>query len=133
MLGPILAPDSFRPTMAQWTERRKVMLDICSRCHAKSRAKQHLDAGDGIVAQANHLAARFITSAGQLKGAGECSQKEYFWLVRDKMHAQRMSMYIDAFHQHPEGVLLKFIHFKRAIMAVEKEIRSKNTSNKNKQ
>ncbi len=120
MLGPILAPDSFRPTMAQWTERREAMLDICAQCHARSRARQALKAGDGIVAQANHLAAGFIKSASRLKETGSCSQKEYFWLIRDKMHAQRLSMYINAFHQNPEGVLLELIHFKRATMENEK-------------
>jgi len=121
MLGPILAPDSFRPTMAQWTERRESMITICSRCHTKSRAREHLEAGDGVVAQANRIAADFITAAEQLKEAGECSQKEYFWLIRDKMHAQRMSIYIDAFHQYPEGILLGLIHFKRETMSIEKK------------
>ncbi len=120
MLGPILAPDSFRPTMTQWTERREAMLDICARCHAKSRARQDLAAGDGIVAQANKLAAGFIKSASRLKETGACSPKEYFWLIRDKMHAQRMSMYINAFHQYPEGILLEMIHFKGATMELQK-------------
>ncbi len=122
MLGPILAPDSFRSTMVEWTERREAMLDVCVQCHAKSSARKDLEAGDAIVAQANHLATGFINAAGKLKEDGQCSPKEYFWLIRDKMHAQRMSMYISAFHQHPEGVLLEMIHFKRATMEIEKNI-----------
>ncbi|MBW1963251.1 MAG: cytochrome c3 family protein [Deltaproteobacteria bacterium] len=124
MLGPVLAPDSFRPTMAQWTERREAMVSICSRCHTRSRARQHLDASDEVIAQANQIAAEFITSARQLKKTGACNQEEFFWLVRDKMHAQRMSMYIDAFHQYPEGILLEFVHFKREILDLKKRIKT---------
>lgn len=127
MLGPILAPDSFRPSMAQWTEHRNAMVEICSQCHAKSRSRENLAACDGIVAQANHLAAGFIKSADKLKKEGILNQKEYFWLIRDKMHAQRMGMYISAFHQHPEGVLLELIHFNRATMAVQKQQSKKMT------
>nr|WP_321400185.1 multiheme c-type cytochrome [uncultured Desulfobacter sp.] len=121
MLGPILAPDSFRPDMAEWTEHRNKMVEICSQCHAKSPVRENLAACDNIVAQANHLAAGFIKSADKLKEQGILDQKEYFWLIRDKMHAQRMGMYISAFHQSPEGVLLELIHFKRATMAVQKQ------------
>ncbi len=90
-------------------------------------ALENLSACDEIVAQANQLAAEFIKSADKLKEQGVLNQKEYFWLIRDKMHAQRMGMYISAFHQSPEGVLLELIHFKRATMAVQKQQPEKMT------
>lgn len=124
MLGPVLAPDSFRPDMNKWKEHREAMVDICSDCHASERAQKHLEAGDRVVAQANHNAAGFIKLAKKLKQNKGCNQEEYFWLIRDKMHAQRMSMYIDAFHQYPEGILLEFIHFKRESLDLKKQIRS---------
>lgn len=125
MLGPVLAPDSFRPDMAQWNERREAMLDICADCHSRSHAKGHLEEGDKVVTQANKMASGLIFAADELKAMGELNQKEYFWLIRDKMHAQRMGMYINAFHQNPEGVLLDFIHFKRETMALKKSIQQK--------
>jgi hypothetical protein len=112
--------------MDQWTEQRNAMVEICSQCHAKSRSRENLAACDGIVAQANHLAAGLIKSADKLKEKAILNQEEYFWLIRE-MHAQRMGMYISAFHQYPEGVLSELIHFKRATMAVQKQQPKKMT------
>jgi hypothetical protein len=39
------------------------------------------------------------------------------------MHAQRMGMYISAFHQHPEGVLLGFVHFQRDSIEAGKQLK----------
>lgn len=126
MLGPILAPDSFRPTMEQWSQQRESMLQVCTKCHSKSKAQKNLESGDKVVATANSLAAKFIKSAQELKKNKIIDEKEYFWLIRDKMHAQRMSMYINAFHQYPEGVLLEMIHFKRSTMENEKNLNKTN-------
>jgi hypothetical protein len=122
MLGPVLAPDSFRPDMAQWETKRTEMVEICAGCHTATFAKEQLKAGDRIVDQANHTAAGFINLAKKMKQSNQCSQEEYFWLIRDKMHAQRMSMYVDAFHQFPEGILLELIHFKRETLDLKKKI-----------
>lgn len=130
MLGPILAPDSTRKTMAEWTEHREKMLDICSDCHARSKAKAQLEQGDNIVATANRIASKYITALGTLKNMGGCDDEEYFWTIRDKMHAQRINTYVSAFHQHPEGVLLGFVHFKKEMNEVKKEIKKANKQNK---
>jgi len=126
MLGPILAPDSFRPNIEQWSQQRESMLQVCAKCHSKSKAQKNLESGDKVVATANSLAAKFIKSAQELKKSKIIDEKEYFWLIRDKMHAQRMSMYINAFHQYPEGVLLEMIHFKRSTMENEKNLNKSN-------
>lgn len=120
MLGPILAPDSYRPDMGQWSELRENMLHVCAQCHTRSMAKKHLSAGDQVVAAANKIAAGMITGLQELRSLGECSENEYFWTIRDKMHAQRVSMFISAFHQYPEGVLLGFVHFQRETIDVNK-------------
>lgn len=123
MLGPILAPDSFRPDLVQWNERRETMLDACGKCHARSRAQRELEAGDKVVAMSNTIAAQYITTLAELKALGALNENEYFWTLRDRMHAQRMSMYISAFHQHPEGVLLGFIHFQRESIEAGKQLK----------
>ena len=127
-LGPILAPDSHRPNLAQWTQAREAMLDVCVQCHTKSKVKKDLEAGDRVVGRANALAAKFITATDRLKERGAIDDKAHFWLLRDKMHAQRISMYVNAFHQYPEGVLLEMIHFKRATM----DLKPPNTAAKEK-
>ena len=122
MLGPVLAPDSFRPNMAQWTERREAMLAICSKCHSRSQARKQLQAGDQMVKQANKMAAKFISMSRKLKQRGIYSDKDFFWQMRE-MHPHRMTMYIDAFHQYPEGSLLEFIYFKKGILKLSKEVK----------
>lgn len=124
LLGPILAPDSTRPTLAQWTAHREDMLDICADCHARSKAKERLEQGDAVVATINGVAANYIAALDNLKQLGGCDANEYFWTIRDNMHAQRINTYVSAFHQHPEGVLLGFVHFKKAMNETRKEVRA---------
>jgi len=108
-LGPILAPESTRNSFEEWSKLRADMISVCSNCHSTSFAKKQLERGDEVVKQANKVAAKAILAAEKLRSKKVLSEEDYFWFLRDKIHAQRMSMYIHAFHQNPEDVLLNFI------------------------
>ena len=120
-LGPILAPESTRASFEEWNNLRADMISVCSNCHSTSFAKKQLASGDEVVKQANKIAAKAILAAEELRSKAVLSEEDYFWFLRDKIHAQRMSMYIHAFHQNPEDVLLNFIQLK----GVSRDIKNK--------
>ena len=121
-LGPILAPQSTRASSKEWNKLRADMISVCSDCHSASFAKRHLERGDAVVKQANKIAAKTILAAEELRFKKVLSREDFFWFLRHKIHAQRMSMYIHAFHQNPEDVLLNFIHLKGVSRDIKKKV-----------
>jgi len=113
-LGPILAPQSTRASFEEWNKLREDMISVCTDCHSTSFAKKQLERGDEVVKQANKIAAGIVLPAEKLLNEGVWNKNEYFWFLRSKFHVSRMSMYIHAFHQNPEDVLINFIHLKSA-------------------
>ncbi len=104
------------------------MISVCGDCHSTSFARRQLERGDEVVKQANKIAAKAILAAEELRSKKVWNEEGYFWFLRDKIHAQRMSMYIHAFHQNPEDVLLNFIHLKGVSRDIKKIIKLNNVS-----
>ena len=98
------------------------MISVRSDCHSVSFAKRHLERGDEVVKQANKIAAKTILAAEKLRFKKVLSKENFFWFLRHKIHAQRMSMYIHAFHQNPEDVLLHLIHLKGMSRDIKKKV-----------
>jgi len=59
--------------------------------------------------------------AKKLQKNGKMNEEELFWLFRNEVHAQRMSLYINAFHQYPEGVLTQWLHLQQTLRDVKKK------------
>ena len=113
-LGPILAPKSTRASFEEWSKLRADMISVCSDCHSTSFAKKQLKRGDEVVKQANRVAAGIVLPAEKLLDEGVWNKNDYFWFLRTSFHVPRMSMYIHAFHQNPEDILINFIRLKSA-------------------
>lgn len=126
-LGPILAPNSHRATMAEWQDLRNDMLDICSDCHARSFCRAELEKSDQVLKKANCIANDIVSIGDKLQKDGKMSEEDLFWLLRNEVHAQRMSLYINAFHQYPEGVLKKCLHLQRVLRDVKKKSNENQT------
>ena len=120
-LGPILAPNSHRATLAEWQDLRNDMLDICSGCHARSFCQAELDKCDKVLKKANCIANDIAITAKKLQENGEMNEEDLFWLYRNEVHAQRIGLYINAFHQYPEGVLKKWLHLQQVLRDVSKK------------
>ena len=119
-LGPVLAPNSHRATLAEWQALRNDMLAVCSNCHAESFCRAELDKCDKVLKKANCIANDIVMGVNRLQENGEIKEEDAFWLLRNEVHAQRMSLYINAFHQYPEGVLKKCLHLQRVLRDVSK-------------
>lgn len=119
-LGPILAPNSHRATLAEWQELRNDMLNICSDCHVRSFCLAELEKCDQVLKNANCIASDIAMTAGKLQKNGEMNEEDLFWLLRNEVHAQRMGLYINAFHQYPEGVLKKWLHLQQVLRDISK-------------
>ena len=126
-LGPVLAPNSHRATLNEWQDLRNDMLDICSGCHARSFCWEELEKSDDVVKKANCIANDIAMKAKKLQKNGKMNEEELFWLFRNEVHAQRMSLYINAFHQYPEGVLTKWLHLQQTL----RDVKKKSSQNQN--
>ena len=127
-LGPILAPNSYRATMTEWQDLRNEMLDICSDCHARSFCRAELDKCDKVLNKANSIANDIAITARKLQETGEMNEEDIFWLLRNEVHAWRMGLYINAFHQYPEGVLKKCLHLQKVLRDIKKKSNENQTA-----
>ncbi len=129
-LGPILAPNSYRVTLAEWQRLRNDMLNICSGCHARSFCQIELEKCDEVVKKANCIVNDIVTRVEELQENGEMNKEDLFWFFRNEVHAQRMSLYINAFHQYPEGVLKEWLHLQQVLRDVSKTGNKDQTESK---
>ena len=89
-LDIVKAADLVRLTDAAWQTERDKLINICSKCHSKTYAKQRLAMGDSIMQKADRLMAEAIETVAALYRDGIIKKPdEYAFAYPDFLHFMR--------------------------------------------
>ncbi|MGC8653871.1 MAG: ammonia-forming cytochrome c nitrite reductase subunit c552 [Candidatus Kryptoniota bacterium] len=108
-----------RLTEQEWNERRNTMIEVCTKCHSESYAKQNLAQADSVIKQSDKLVAEAVLVVDSLYQEGILSKPKdqpfnvdmlRFYESRTPIEQKLYTMFLEhrmrsfqgAFHMNPD-------------------------------